>query len=85
MMNMKILKLFLPVVLVCLTFGSVTVGAWEGVTGVDWLDDTPKENVFRVEGDKREFILLDVTDNPQSRFFVLAKEYCGTNSGTVQT
>lgn len=75
MMNMKILKLFLPVVLVCLTFGSVTVGAWEGVTGVDWLDDTPKENVFRVEGDKREFILLDVTDNPQSRFFVLAKEY----------
>lgn len=48
MMNMKILKLFLPVVLVCLTFGSVTVGAWEGVTGVDWLDDTPKENVFLI-------------------------------------
>ena len=31
--------------------------------------------MFRVEGDKREFILLDITDDPKSKFFVLAKEY----------
>ena len=74
-MRIRCLRSFLAAAAVCMLFDCTPISAWEGVKNINWLTDTPKENVFRVEGDKREFILLDITDDPKSKFFVLAKEY----------
>ena len=68
-------KVVVSALLICIGLNSLCLGAWQATTYSDWLTDTPPENVFRVEGDNREFILLDVTDNPDSKFFILAKEY----------
>ncbi|MBO5059474.1 MAG: hypothetical protein J6C82_00990 [Clostridia bacterium] len=36
---------------------------------------SPEENVFRLWGDDNEFILLDVSEDNNSKFFVMAKSY----------
>ena len=43
--------------------------------GFSWLVNTPEEYIFSEEGSPRKFVLLDITDDPESRFFVLADEY----------
>lgn len=70
-----IARVVVSALLICLGLNSLCFGAWQATTYSDWLADTPPENIFRVEGDNREFILLDITDDPDSKFFILAKEY----------
>ncbi len=69
------IKLVVSILLIALGMNSVCFGEFVPATDVQWLDNTPSENVFRVEGDNREFILLDITKDAKSKFFVLAKEY----------
>lgn len=38
-------------------------------------DDSPRENVFRVMGTDMEFILLDTSENQESKFLIMAKSY----------
>lgn len=47
--------------------------------------NTPSENVFRLDGDDQEFILLDTADDENSAFFVMSKQdYGNVSFGTKQ-
>ena len=38
---------------------------------------TPPENVFKINGNDKEFILLDTRNNDKAKFFVMAKDFYG--------
>lgn len=51
------------------------------ITDSDLYDDstetTPPENIFKIDGSDKEFILLDTRNNDQAKFFVMAKDFYG--------
>ncbi len=71
----RTIKIIASVLLIALSLSCSCLAAFTPVSGVKWLADTPPENVFRVEGDDRTFVLLDTTNNNDSKFFILTKEY----------
>lgn len=38
---------------------------------------TPEENVFAIDGSDEEFILLDITENRNAKYFVMSKKFYG--------
>lgn len=84
MIKKKCLKIFSSVLAACMLLSSFSVcfaaeevdwDVKEEQGGFEWLVNTPAEYIFSEEGSPRKFVLLDVTDDPKSRFFVLADEY----------
>ncbi|SDD50428.1 Endo-1,4-beta-xylanase, GH35 family [Paenibacillus sp. UNCCL117] len=45
-----------------------------------WQRTTPKANTFTIKGSSKEFILLNVTEDVYSKYFVLAKNNYGTRA-----
>lgn len=83
MINKKCLRIFSSVLAVCIMLLNFSICFAEEVDwdvkeeqgGFEWLVNTPPEYIFSEEGSPRKFVLLDITDDPESRFFVLADEY----------
>lgn len=48
------------------------------LAGIEWLKDTPSENIFRIEGSPRKFILLDRTDDKDRHSLSLQKSVMRT-------
>lgn len=79
----KFLRIFSVVLAVCTVLSFMVCFAEEEVdwdvreekAGFEWLVNTPEEYIFTEEGSPRKFILLDITDNPESRFYIMADEY----------
>ena len=40
--------------------------------------ETPEENIFKLENSDKEYILLDMQNDDNSKFLVMAKDYLGT-------
>jgi len=65
-------RVFLAVLLMISLFNTQAFAAPAvDITGMP--KNTPAENVFRVKGSDQEFILLDVSDEKDSKFFVMGK------------
>ncbi len=71
----RLIKVIASALLISLSLSYSCFAEFTPITGVKWLVDTPPENVFRVEGDDRTFVLLDTTNNNDSKFFIITKEY----------
>ena len=67
-------KIKLSVFILIIMLFPINIYAWSGVSGIEWLKDTPSENIFRIEGSPRKFILLDRTDDKDPTFFIFTKE-----------
>jgi hypothetical protein len=63
--------------LLCMIATSVPVGAVKPSTNRNWLKNSPKENIFSIDGTDKEFVLLETTDSDTSTFFVFAKDFYG--------
>ncbi|MGN0179386.1 MAG: hypothetical protein ACI4DY_08110 [Monoglobaceae bacterium] len=63
--------------MVCIICLSVTAGAVEPSSNRNWLDNSPRENIFKVDGSSQEFVLLETTDSNTSKFFIFAKDFYG--------
>ena len=63
--------------LLCMIGTSVPVGAVKPSTNRNWLKNSPKENIFSIDGTSQEFVLLETTDSDTSTFFVFAKDFYG--------
>ena len=59
--------------LFCMIGTSIPVGAVKPSTNRHWLSNSPKENIFSIDGTSQEFVLLETTDSDTSTFFVLPK------------
>ncbi len=75
MKKRNIVKIIVSALLIALSLECACFAAFTPAKDVEWLLDTPQENIFQVEGDSRLFILLDVTDDEDSKFFILTKDY----------
>lgn len=64
-------------VLLCMICASISVGAVKPSTNRQWLKNSPKENIFSIDGTSQEFVLLETTDSDTSTFFVFAKDFYG--------
>lgn len=65
------------VALLCMISTSIPVGAVKPSTNRHWLKNSPKENIFSIDGTSQEFVLLETTDSDTSTFFVFAKDFYG--------
>ncbi len=71
---MNKIKKLLVCVLTFVSFCSASSAApFEKITSGK--DNSPKENVFRIIGTDMEFILLDTSENQESKFLLMAKSY----------
>lgn len=61
----------------CIISASITVGAVKPSTNRYWLSNSPKENIFSIDGTSQEFVLLETTDSGTSTFFIFAKDFYG--------
>lgn len=74
--------------LVALSFVFTTLGYNMSFAAVDryntplpgWNTNTPVENVFKVQGSTKEFVLLNTTENDSSKYFILAKDAYGPHA-----
>lgn len=66
--------------LLCMIGATVPAGAVTPSSNRNWLDNSPKENIFRVDGDVQEFVLLETTDSNSSKFFIFAKDFYGNKA-----
>ncbi|RAU98169.1 S-layer homology domain-containing protein [Paenibacillus sp. YN15] len=75
----KGLMLLFLIIFPMLGFNGAALGAVDRVNTPPegWQLNTPPENVFKVQGSDKEFILLDAASDDDSRFLVLAKEDYG--------
>ena len=69
----KLKKILALVSALFLIFPSVMAAPFENISS--GVLDSPRENVFRVMGTDTEFILLDSSENHESKFFIMAKSY----------
>lgn len=68
-------------------FGPVSTLSWVSTAGLtprpeNFAAATPKKNVFKTEDSSKEFILLDVKNNNESKFLVLSKDFYGQRAFT---
>ncbi len=71
---MNRVKRFFAILMAVLSFTAhIYAAPFEKITS--GTDKSPEENVFRVFGTDMEFILLDTSDNLESKFFIMAKSY----------
>lgn len=78
----KGLMLLFLILFPMLGFNGAVLGAVDriSVPPPGWQLNTPPENVFKLQGSDKEFILLDTTPDDNSKFFVLAKEDYGLHA-----
>ena len=78
-------KIKLSVFILIIMLFPINIYAWSGVSGIEWLKDTPSENIFRIEGSPRKFILLDRTDDKDPTSLSLQKSVMRTERCLLYT
>lgn len=67
-------------------YGPVNTIGWVSTTSLtrpeNFVANTPKKNVFKTEDSSKEFILLDVKNNNDSKFLILSKDFYGQHAFT---
>lgn len=76
-MKSKLKCLVCFMVLACMIGLSIPAGAVKPSTNRQWLNNSPKENIFSIDGTSQEFVLLETTDSSESTFFIFAKDFYG--------